>query len=291
MTREPISVDGDRRGTRTASGAADRPADPQAGARMAQAGRATPGGGAARHGAAGRPARAPFGSAARIGAVALLACWSVGAAYAADSLFRQEPANDDAFLGSSWHAPDGSEEDQFAWDDFRLERAASLTELRWQGGYAPGVESVPVSGFTISVFASAAGDLQPELSGTALALYVVAGNAGETAVGTAGGAPLYDYRYVLGKPFPAKAGVTYWVQIEAAQRGTPTWGLARATSGDDRHFRKLSNAGDPYFQTVQGDAAFEWSGTVVADRPAAAAPAAPAANGAQGAPASPAGPR
>lgn len=210
---------------------------------------------------------------ARRAAAAFVALSWLGGACAADLLYRQEPANDDAFLGSSWHAPDGSEQDQFVWDDFRLDRAATLSEIRWQGGYAPGVESAPVDGFTLSLFASGEGDTQPDLRGAALALFSVTGNAGETAVGTAGGAQLFDYRYTLAKPFVVKAGTTYWLQIEASQRSTPTWGLARAMSGNDRHFRKLSTGSDAYFQTAQGDAAFELSGKAAADRPAAPAPA------------------
>jgi len=194
---------------------------------------------------------------------------------ASEVLFHQDPANDDAFLGSSWHAPDGSDEDQFVWEDIRLERGGSIAEVRWYGGYgAPpgGGESAAVGSFTLSIFPSAEGGSQPELRGAALKVYSTRNNAAETLVGTAGGAGLYEYRFVLPEPFAARPGVIYWLQIEATQTGTPTWGLARATSGDDKHFRRLTKDGDRYFQLVPGDAALSLIGTAT---PATAPQAAP----------------
>jgi len=223
----------------------------------------------------------------RAAVAVLLGLTAARAATGGDVLFHQDPANDDAFLGSSWHAPDGSDEDQFVWEDVRLEQGGSIAEVRWYGGYgvpAGGGESAPVESFTLSIFPSAEGAPQPELRGAALQVFSTRNNAAEALVGSAGGAGLYAYRFVLPAPFVARPGVVYWLQIEATQAGTPTWGLARATTGDDRHFRRLTKDGDRYFQLAPGDAALSLIGAV-ATAPAQAAPAVRPADAAAAVPA------
>lgn len=169
-------------------------------------------------------------------------------------------------IKSAWYDPNGLDGDEYTYDSFQTAKATSIVEMRWRGGYTNYKQNAgksPVYNFTISIYESNGG--QPNILLAPLAQYNAGGNAGETFAGTFGGTDMYDYDFILPTPFTAQAGVAYWLQIEASQGVTPTfgwppdWGFAYGTGGNGTHFRKLiggSPAGGDAYATISGDTAF-----------------------------------
>ena len=158
---------------------------------------------------------------------------------------------------SSWWLPNGSDYDQYTWDNFSISSNAPITEIKWHGGFFYG--GTPVTSFTVSIFSSIQGGSQPDIGNTyaqnPLVSYTINGNAGQTPAGAATGVS-YDYDYVLPTPFQATAGTVYWIQIEAAQAGIPDWAIGVGAGGDGRCFRKFAYVADSYYSYASGDAAF-----------------------------------
>lgn len=168
---------------------------------------------------------------------------------------------------SSWRDPDGSDLDQYVWDNFTLLSNETITEIDWYGGYDPlrfGIGG-PVLDFTVAIYPSIAAGTEPAVANPPLVTYQTAGNANEASIGTINGTPMYFYSFVLPSSFSASAGVKYWVQIEAFQHGaSPDWGLAAGTGGNASHYlRTFGAGGDTMYRTVTGDTAFTLLGPVV----------------------------
>ncbi len=168
---------------------------------------------------------------------------------------------------SSWRDPDGSDFDQYVWDNFTLQSTETITEINWYGGYDPlkfGIGG-PVLDFTVAIYPSIPAGTEPAVANPPLVTYQTGGSANETSIGTINGTPMYLYSFVLPSAFNASAGVKYWVQIEAFQHGgSPDWGLAAGTSGNSSHFLRSAGAGgDIMYRTVPGDTAFTLLGPVV----------------------------
>ncbi len=158
---------------------------------------------------------------------------------------------------SSWWDPDGSDYDQYVWDDFTLNAPHDISEIRWRGGYDPthfGMGGSVIS-FTVAIYPSIAAGIQPDVINPPLARYET-GNGGETPAGRFGATAMYDYAFVLPRPFHAEPGVKYWVQIEGWQHGIPDWGLAAGTGGNGSHFVRAAGIGDFRYYIGSGDAAF-----------------------------------
>lgn len=156
---------------------------------------------------------------------------------------------------SSWWSPDGYDTDTYSWDNFTLATSATLTEIRWRGGYViNGLSINAVQGFDISIWPSIAGGSQPDVTAKALKTYNVTGNAGETAAGTFGGVALYDYKLVLPTSFAAASGTTYWIRIRAAQGYISNWGLAAGSGGNSGYFQEV--VGGTSYRAMSGDLAF-----------------------------------
>ena len=182
-------------------------------------------------------------------------------------VYNQPHVGTDKLLQSSWWDPDGSDWDQYVWDNFTFPTDQSVTEVHWRGGYDPTRfgRGGPVLEFSVAFYPSIAANIEPDIVHPPLARYRTGDNAGETAAGLFGATTLYDYAFTLPRPFQASAGVKYWVQIEAYQHGVPDWGLAAGT-GDGGYFRRISGMGDAFYQRMSGDAAFALLGPV-ADAP------------------------
>lgn len=190
---------------------------------------------------------------------AVLGAFLASAAVAQTVVFQQPPSAGGGVLVSSWLDPAGSDADMYVYDSFVLPAATAVTEVRWRGGYLYGAPYGHVTNFTITFYASTAGDTQPlctnpQLPETYLAFFDVGGIAGETPAGSIGGVAMYDYDFVLPSPFMAAAGTKYWVRIEGVQIGYPDWGIAVGTGGDATHFRFSTGAAQ--FSFGAGDAAF-----------------------------------
>ena len=171
--------------------------------------------------------------------------------------YTQPPTNSGQLYQSSRN---GTDNDQYVWDDFVLAQSRSITEIRWRGGFDPSHlgSGGPVLDFRVAIYASVAN--QPNVPNPPLVEYVTSDNAGETPAGTYGGVAMYDYHFSLPTPFPANGGTMYWVQIEASQNGVPDWGLAAGDGGDGVYFRQIAVVGDIFYQRRPGDAAFSLLG-------------------------------
>ena len=161
---------------------------------------------------------------------------------------------------SSWLDPDGSDFDQYVWDNFTLQSNETITEIDWFGAYDPMRAGLggPVLDFTVAIYPSIAAGTEPAVANPPLVEYQTGGNAGETSIGLVNGIPMYSYAFSLPTPFNASSGVKYWVYIVASQHGSsPDWSIAAGIGGDGSHYRWGSGAGgDSGFRSVPGDAAF-----------------------------------
>lgn len=178
---------------------------------------------------------------------------------AAGVIYSQPPKPDGGLIQSSLRDPDGSATDRSIWDSFVLERAQTIAEVHWRGGYDPAKSGSggPVQDFTVDIFPSIPAGSEPAIAGQPLVHYRVGGNAGETPAEVLGGVQTYDYRLALPAPFQVTAGTRYWLQIEAYQSGAPDWGLSAASGGDGKHYGGSGPSGEGYiFRFASGDAAF-----------------------------------
>lgn len=175
-------------------------------------------------------------------------------------IYSQPPSPTGGLIHSSQVAnPNGSDSDQFVWDDFSLASARSITKIQWRGGFDParGGTGGPVTDFVIGLYASLQGGSQPDLVNPPLLVVHTGGNAGQQPAGTTGGIPMYSYQFILPSAFQAAGGVKYWLQIEAVQTGLPDWGLEVGTGGNSTYFRRYSSVGDVFYQIMHGsDASF-----------------------------------
>lgn len=177
----------------------------------------------------------------------------------ASEVFSYPPSPSGGLVASAWVDPDGSDSDIFAWNDFTLPATESITEVRWRGGYAYGALYGKAFDFSISFHATNITGFEPLVldwpdpyGEPCLAQYIVGSNAGETPVGVVNGITMYDYRFVLPKPFVALAGVKYWIRIDAWQKVFPDWGVSKGTGGNGSHFRVVNHV----FQNAPGDTSF-----------------------------------
>jgi hypothetical protein len=181
-------------------------------------------------------------------------------------LYEQPVDPNGKILLSAWLDPDGSDFDEYIWDSFILPSGGTITEIDWYGLYDPLKfgNGGPVLDFQVSIYPSIPAGTEPAIAFPPLVKYSTGGNAGETAIGTLGGAILYGYAFVLPSPFTATAGTKYWVQIEASQQGTvPDWCFAAGSDGNGSHYwRGRGAGGDIMYRTLPGDAAFTLLGPV-----------------------------
>jgi hypothetical protein len=182
------------------------------------------------------------------------------------TIYSQPVDPNGKLLLSSWLTPDGSDNDQYVWDNFTLQSNGTITEIDWFGVYdsARSGAGGPVLDFNVSIFPSTPAGTEPAVANPPLVQYQTGGNAAETSSGTIGGSPMYAYKFSLPTPFIASAGVKYWVQIEASQQGSiPDWCLVTGSGGDSNHFRRIPGAGgDVLYRVYPGDSAFTLVGSL-----------------------------
>ena len=78
-------------------------------------------------------------------------------------VFTQPPTGSGGLLLSSWWSPNGSDYDQYVWDNFSVSSNLPVTEVKWRGGFAYGGSGGAVVGFTISFYFSIGGGSQPNV--------------------------------------------------------------------------------------------------------------------------------
>ncbi|MBI1191252.1 MAG: hypothetical protein GC200_11300 [Tepidisphaera sp.] len=185
-------------------------------------------------------------------ALASLALCVLAGASGADVILSRPQSPTGGLIASSWLPPDGFDGDVYAWDNFTIPVAASITEIQWQGdGFGNG------SGFTITIHTSPTLPDQPGV----LAHYNVPGNAGQTPAGVVNGSQRYNYHYTLNTPLQLAAGTTYWINIE----GIGGWSASWATGGNGSHINFF--VGLAMFLTGPGDPAFTLIGTPACTQP------------------------
>ena len=69
-------------------------------------------------------------------------------------------------LLSSWLDPDGSDFDQYVWDNFTLPSNETITEIDWFGGYDPTRlgRGGPVVDFTVAIYPSNVAGTEPAVA-------------------------------------------------------------------------------------------------------------------------------
>jgi hypothetical protein len=160
--------------------------------------------------------------------------------------------------------PDGSDWDQYVWDNFTLPNNSDITEIRWRGAFDPAYNGSggPEQNFRRDFDGSAAANTEPDVSHPPLKRYYAGGNANQTPAGMVGGVNTYDYVLSLPTAFHAVKGTKYWIQIEAYQWGVPDWSLLKGMGGNGVHFRGIGGTG-LYYSFISGDTAFTLSGTFI----------------------------
>ncbi|MFT3891910.1 MAG: hypothetical protein QM730_09780 [Anaerolineales bacterium] len=163
-------------------------------------------------------------------------------------------------LPSARRDPDGSDYDEYVWDDFTLSNGGTISQIDWYGGYDPlkSGRGGPVTDFTVSIYPSIAADTEPAVANPPLVEYQTGGKAGEIAFTVVNGIQINLYSFSLPTSFVAEAGTKYWIYIVASQQGnSPDWGFISATGGSGNHYIKTSGAGgDVLYRFAPGDVAF-----------------------------------
>jgi hypothetical protein len=182
----------------------------------------------------------------------------------ADVVVERPPTGDGRLIQSSWVDPDGSDADIFSYDSFICPGDATITEVRWRGGYLYNAMYGKAFDFRFTFYETNITGYEPLCGNPVIdeTIYIddmwSGANCHETYAGTFNGVPMYDYSYVLKRPFQAAAGVKYWLKIEASQPTVPDWAIAMSTSDDVSYFRFIG----AMFQHVSGDIAVTMLGTM-----------------------------
>jgi hypothetical protein len=80
------------------------------------------------------------------------------------AVYSQPPNPGGGFYLSSRWSPDGSDYDQYVWDDFTLASARTITEVSWRGTHDPARSAYgkPVADFVVSIYGSIAAGTEPD---------------------------------------------------------------------------------------------------------------------------------
>ncbi|HKQ50400.1 MAG TPA: DUF6531 domain-containing protein [Phycisphaerae bacterium] len=118
-------------------------------------------------------------------------------------------------------------------DDFTLAQPETITGLRWWGAYDPGIQA-HTNDFHITIFDDNSGAPGNPIFQETAGNNVAAAGTGQVV----GGEDERIYEYALSQPFPAQAGVTYWLSIEntLAQPGITPWKWESGGNGNNQSF-------------------------------------------------------
>lgn len=146
--------------------------------------------------------------------------------------------------------PDGSDQDVTAFDNFSLDKAATVASISWRG-----VASTPaLLGFTIKIYPSKADPAAQADIGNPLAVLAVTGSADEKKLE----GRFSDYHTKLDAPVALEAGVQYWLSIVSDRKDLSPWGWAEGSGGDGisiqayTEFKVLPAPGDRTFTLDDG---------------------------------------
>jgi len=146
---------------------------------------------------------------------------------------------------SSWVFPDGTDSDEYAWDEFTLTETQTITEVHWRGGYVLGAPYGHATDFRVSFFDSNVSGFEPYITAfpshesqeTPIATFHTNGIAGESYAGFIGGHLMYNYTFKLPTPVTIQGGKKCWFRVVARQLVQPDWSMASGIGGDAHYFR------------------------------------------------------
>lgn len=139
--------------------------------------------------------------------------------WAAPMLFSQ-PYDGQGSFWASQNDTAGNGNFASMWDDFMLADTATVTEMKWWGGYWNPGKTGNITSWQVTFAANNGG-----IPGGSLATYTFPGDGNEAV---AGGAYGYD---VTGLGFVAIANTRYWVSVVPDIGFPPQWGWGTSTVG------------------------------------------------------------
>ncbi|RTL46864.1 MAG: PEP-CTERM sorting domain-containing protein [Burkholderiales bacterium] len=122
--------------------------------------------------------------------------------------------------------PGGNGDFAKTYDDFTLAADTNITDVHWTGAYFLTERTTGVSSFLIQFWSDDGGP-------SALLYSSTITNANETLIGRAE----YAYDADLSSVFVAKAGVNYWLSIQATLLFPPEWGWSEGADGNGLAFQ------------------------------------------------------
>lgn len=189
---------------------------------------------------------------ARIAAGAALGLLISQAALAAPVVYTQAwDGSSNALASQNDISPGGFGNFATSYDDFTLAASTSISQVSWTGGFFNPATVVPITSFTITVYADTAG-------APGAALYTATVSATETSLGTVAGFPMASYTADLVTDFLATAGTHYWLSIVANVAFPPQWGTSTGTGGNGVAYQDFLGT-----RGQIGDLAFSLAGNTV----------------------------
>jgi hypothetical protein len=186
--------------------------------------------------------------------VASVVCCAATTVPARADILYSQPFDGSNVLNASQNDtnPDGFGNYAILYDNFTLATTARVTDIHWTGGYFNPPQQGPITAFTVTFWADAAG--QP---GAALLVENIPGNANETFLVSLPDALLYTYSADLPTAFSAQGGTQYWVSIVPDLGFPPQWGWSPGTGGDGLSYQDFFGERSP----LGVDMAFTLTGT------------------------------
>jgi PEP-CTERM motif-containing protein len=124
-----------------------------------------------------------------------------------------------------------------AYDDFSLASSATLTQVTWTGGYFNPQSAGSITGWTVTFWSDSGG-----APGSALAVFGIAGNAGETFLqNDAIGDPVYGYSAAVN--WAATGGTPYWLSVVPDVGFPPQWGWTTSSQGNGISYQVFFGSG------------------------------------------------
>jgi len=192
--------------------------------------------------------------------LAMLATWAVTTvmpASASGVLYTQPFDGTGNAYASQNDTTGGNGNFSTMYDNFILGSNSNITSVNWTGEYFNPPSQGTITGWTLNIYANNAGAPGALLYTTG----GVAGNGGETFLGTFAGTPTYAYG--LNTAFSATAGTEYWMSVVPDLGFPPQWGWSSGTGGDGVSYQDFFGTRSP----VSADMAFTLNGSVAAPEP------------------------
>lgn len=139
------------------------------------------------------------------------------------------------------------------YDNFTLTQGYHVQGITWVGAYIMGAPA-PISAWNARFYSDSVGTI-----GQFLAVVPLAGNGGETFLGTFGPLALDEYLYSMSFPSIELGPGTYWVSLVPDLDFPPEWLWVTGTGGDNFSYQDFFQQLDP----LPYDFAFALDGTPI----------------------------